>query len=230
MSIYFISGIDTGIGKTIATGVMATALHRSGHRVITAKLIQTGNDGFSEDLDMHRNMMKCPPFPEDCAGLTAPQIFHFPASPHLAAALEKRAIDFAKIDQALKTLAQKYEIVLLEGAGGLMVPLTEDLLTIDWAAERNYPLLLVTSGRLGSLNHTLLSIEAAARRGMKLSGVLYNWCADSDPVIEEDSCRMIGKYLKKYGYSPTVVKIPHYDGSHVPGIDVTPIFKGEASC
>ena len=166
MSIYFISGIDTGIGKTVATGVLAAALHRAGRGVVTAKLIQTGCDGFSEDLERHRRMMNLPPLPEDLDRLTAPQIFTFPASPHLAAEREHRSVDFAAIDRALRILAERYEIVLLEGAGGLMVPLTADLLTIDWAAERRYPLLLVTSGRLGSLNHTFLSIEAAVRRNM----------------------------------------------------------------
>ena len=78
MSVYFISGIDTDIGKSVAVGMMARDLHARGKRVITMKLVQTGNDGFSEDLDKHRAMMNVPRFPEDEAGLTAPQIFRFP--------------------------------------------------------------------------------------------------------------------------------------------------------
>ena len=173
MSVYFISGIDTDIGKSVAVGMMARDLHARGKRVITMKLVQTGNDGFSEDLDKHRAMMNVPRFPEDEAGLTAPQIFRFPSSPHLAAKLEGRELDLDAIRRAVAEVSNRYEFVLLEGAGGLAVPLTEDLLTIDFAAELGCPLILVTSGRLGSLNHTILSIEAAANRNMRIAGVVY---------------------------------------------------------
>ena len=121
MSVYFISGIDTDIGKSVAVGMMARDLHRRGVRVITMKLVQTGNDGFSEDLDKHRAMMGVPPFPEDKAGLTAPQIFRFPASPHLAALLEKRELDLDAIRRAVTEVSKRYDVVLLEGAGGLAV-------------------------------------------------------------------------------------------------------------
>ena len=138
MNVYFVSGIDTDIGKTVAVGMMARYLHRRGRRVITVKLIQTGNVGFSEDLDRHRAMMGVGRFPEDEAGLTAPAIFSFPASPHFAAAREHRTVDLDAIRAAVEKVSANYDVVLLEGAGGLAVPLTEDLLTVDFAAERRY--------------------------------------------------------------------------------------------
>lgn len=223
MSIYFITGIDTGIGKSVATGMMARYLHGRGVRVITMKLVQTGNDGFSEDLDAHRAMMGVAPFPEDKAGLTAPQIFQFPASPHLAAQLEERKLDLNAIRRAVSEVSKRYEIVLLEGAGGLAVPLTEDLLTVDFAAELGAPLILVTSGRLGSLNHTILSIEAAANRGIKIAGTVYNRYPAADPVIDADSPRMIRKYLGKYNMSETLVELPQVKEPY-PEIDFSPIF------
>ena len=205
MSVYLVSGIDTDIGKSIALGMMARFLHGAGRRVITAKLVQTGNDGMSEDILRHRELMETGMLPEDGTRLTMPQIFHFPASPHLAAKLEHRTVDLAKIDAAIDTLDSKYEIVLLEGAGGLAVPLTEELLTVDFAAERQLPVILVTSGRLGSLNHTILSLEMLKTRNLALSGIVYNWCAAADPVIDADSFAMIGRYLKRYGYENTPV-------------------------
>ena len=87
-SVYFVSGIDTGIGKTAVTGLMARSLASAGRDVITVKLVQTGNDGYSEDIDAHRLICGGVRFPEDGAGLTAPQVFKFPSSPLLAAALE----------------------------------------------------------------------------------------------------------------------------------------------
>lgn len=226
MSTYLISGIDTDIGKSIATGMMARYLHSRGVRVITMKLVQTGNDGFSEDLDLHRAMMGVPPFPEDKEKLTAPQIFHFPASPHLAALLEKKQVDLNAIRHAVAEVSKRYDVVLLEGAGGLAVPLTEDLLTIDFAAELQLPLILVTSGRLGSLNPTILSIEAAAHRGLRIVGTIYNRFPAADPTIDADSPRMILKYLKKHRMPQVLVELPEVKKPW-PDVDFSAIFGKE---
>lgn len=94
-----------------------------------------------------------------------PEIFSYPCSPHLASRIDGRPIDFDKIERATEELSRRYDVVLLEGAGGLMVPLTDELLTIDYIAQKEYPLLFVTSGKLGSINHTLLSLEAIKKPG-----------------------------------------------------------------
>ncbi len=224
MSVYFVSGIDTGIGKTIATGMIARYLIQHGCHAITMKLVQTGNVGFSEDLDAHRKIMQCGRFPEDELGLTTPAIFAFPASPHLAASREGTIVDIPAIRSAVNTLASKYEVVLLEGAGGLAVPLTEDLLTVDFIAQENYPLILVASGRLGSLNHAILSIEVATHRGITIAGVVYNWCDEADPEITADTKRMILKYLKKHHQPEVLIEIGKI-GSTYPNLDFGPIFK-----
>ena len=166
--VYFISGIDTGIGKTYTTGYLAKLWNAQGKKTITQKLIQTGNSDISEDIEQHRKMMQMGWFPEDESKLTMPEIFTYPASPHLATKIDGREIDFQKIEDATQQLAHKYEVVLLEGAGGLMVPLTTELLTIDYLAEKKFPVILVSSGRLGSINHTLLSLEALKSRGLEL--------------------------------------------------------------
>lgn len=83
---------------------------------------------------------------EDKEGLTMPEIFSYPASPHLASQLDNRPIDFGKIKRATEELSERYDYVLLEGAGGLMVPLTTELLTIDYIAQENYPLILLLPG------------------------------------------------------------------------------------
>ena len=79
--VYFVSGIDTGVGKTVVTGLMARALAAGGRDVITVKFVQTGNVGGSEDIDVHRAICGGHRFPEDEAGLTAPPVFRFPSSP-----------------------------------------------------------------------------------------------------------------------------------------------------
>lgn len=197
--IYFISGIDTDAGKSYCTAWYARQLAQNGKRVITQKFIQTGNVGHSEDIDLHRRIMETGYLPEDREGLTMPEIFSYPCSPHLAARIDRRPIDFNKIERATLELARRYDIVLVEGAGGLMVPLTEEYLTIDYIAEKQYPLLFVTSGKLGSINHTLLSLEAIKNRGIRLDMVLYNlYPTVEDKTIQEDTMQYIKNYLAKH--------------------------------
>lgn len=198
-NIYFISGIDTDAGKSYCTAWYARELIQRGLRVITQKFIQTGNTGHSEDIDLHRRLTGTGYLPEDKEGLTMPEIFSYPCSPHLAARIDKRPIDFEKIEYATRELSHRYDTVLVEGAGGLMVPLTEDFLTIDYIAEKQYPLIFVTSGKLGSINHTLLSFEAIKNRDIALDTVLYNlYPTVEDKTIQEDTMKYIKLYLSKH--------------------------------
>ncbi len=197
--IYFVSGIDTDAGKSYCTAWYAAQLMKEGKRTITQKFIQTGNVGHSEDIDLHRRLMGTGYLPEDREGLTMPEIFSYPASPDLASRIDQRPIDFSKIEQATQELARRYEVVLVEGAGGLMVPLKDEYLTIDYIAEKNYPLIFVTSGKLGSINHTLLSLEAIARRGITLDTVLYNlYPTIEDPTIQQDTKQYLKRYLERH--------------------------------
>ena len=198
-AIYFVSGIDTEIGKTYATGFLAKLWTAQGQRVITQKLVQTGNVDISEDIAKHREIMGCGWLPEDHAQLTMPQIFSYPASPHLATRLQGRALDLEKIHVATQQLAQQFDVVLLEGAGGLMVPLTDTLLTIDYIVQQQFPVILVTSGRLGSINHTLLSLEALQQRGVALHMVMYNlYHQSNDPIISKDTADYLKNYLAQH--------------------------------
>ncbi|KAB1852109.1 ATP-dependent dethiobiotin synthetase BioD [Acinetobacter tandoii] len=207
--IYFISGIDTGIGKTYTTGYLAKLWNAQGQQVITQKLIQTGNVDVSEDIQQHREIMGTGWLPEDESKLTMPEIFSYPASPHLATKLDGRDIDFAKIEAATQQLAEKFEVVLLEGAGGLMVPLTTELLTIDYLEQKKFPVILVSSGRLGSINHTLLSLEALKARGLSLYALAYNLNDESqDSLISKDTSEYLKAYLAKHFPEAQWIDIP----------------------
>ena len=208
-SVYFISGIDTGIGKTYTTGYLAKLWNAQGKKTITQKLIQTGNIDISEDIEQHREIMGMGWFPEDELKFTMSEIFTYSASPHLATKIDGREIDFQKIENATAQLAEKYEIVLLEGAGGLMVPLTTDLLTIDYVAEKKHPIIFVTSGRLGSINHTILSLEAIKNRGLELYAVAYNLKDESqDELISKDTAEYLKGYLAKHFPNSLWIDIP----------------------
>ena len=123
--------------------------------------------------------------------------------------LDNRPIDFDKIKRATEELSERYDSVLLEGAGGLMVPLTTELLTIDYIAQENYPLIFVTSGKLGSINHTLLSLEAIQKRGIVLDTVLYNmYPTVKDKTIQNDTMNFIQNWLKKYFPDTKFILVP----------------------
>ena len=214
--IFFISGIDTGIGKTVAVGMMCRALQREGRDWISVKMVQTGCDGFSEDLDAHRAMAGVEKLPEDEERLAAPQIFKFPSSPLLAASLEGRTVDLKCISSAVVACAARHDTVLVEGAGGLCVPLTEDTLTADFVAGQGWPLILVASGRLGAINHILLSFEAAKARGIPLAGVVMNDFPPSDQRLFDDALKAVDRALKKMEMECPVVILPDVSSGIVP--------------
>ena len=191
----FISGIDTDAGKTYATAFYARHLQARGHSVVTQKFIQTGCTGESEDIVAHRRLLGTGSLPEDAEGLTAPVIFSYPASAQLAAKIDGREIDLNVISDATARLLERYDRVLIEGAGGLMVPITDNYFSIDYVAERRLPIVLTTNGRLGSINHTILSLEAIKARGLRLKAVIYNQFFDSDKIIAADTSSFIGRYL-----------------------------------
>ena len=186
MSVLFISGIDTDIGKTYATGMIAKALMQQGVNVITQKLVQTGvainpDNGemnIADDIVTHRQLMGMAMQPCDTDNTTCPFRYEKPASPHLAAKLANTVLDPKIITKSTQQLQANYDVVLLEGAGGLLVPITEQLLTLDYIVTQGYPVILVTSGRLGSINHTLLSLEAIKARGLTVHSVIYNHIHD----------------------------------------------------
>jgi dethiobiotin synthetase len=205
----FISGIDTDAGKTYATAWLQRHLINEGKTVITQKFIQTGNVGYSEDIDAHRRISGTGPMPEDAEGLTAPQIFSYPASAQLAARIDGRDVDLNAIDHARQVLAERYDVVLIEGAGGLMVPITDDFFAIDYVTSRNLPLALVTNSHLGSINHTILSLEAIKARGIKLHCVLYNTYFDStSPEIAADTRAFIARYIARHFTGTPILDIP----------------------
>lgn len=207
---YFVSGIHTDAGKSFCTGWFARKLIEQGKSVITQKFIQTGNVGLSEDIAVHRKIMQTGLLSEDTTPLsipnkadsnigniTAPLIFTHPCSPQLAAKLDNRNIDISVIDSAAEILNHRYDIVLIEGAGGLMVPINDEFLTIDYVTTRHLPLIMVVNSSLGSINHALLSFEAIKNRCIQMPFVLYNHYFDTDPLIAEDTFNFIKRYLSR---------------------------------
>lgn len=221
MSIYFVTAIDTDAGKSIATGYMARFLQEKGQKVITQKMIQTGCQGIAEDLITHREIMGIDLLPEDTDYTTCPQVFSYPASPHLAAEIDNQPVNIEAIKNSTRLLSQKYDSILLEGAGGLHVPLNSKTNIIDYIQQEQYPVILVTSSKLGSINHTLLSIEVLKNRGIQLKGIVYNHFPQKSEFIFNDSIKIFKQFLNKWYPEAQLWELPI-----VNQMDECPLFEG----
>lgn len=210
MAVFFISAIDTDTGKTIVTGLIAKYLKKKGVKVTTQKLAQTGCTGISEDILKHREIMDEAPNFFDKNATTCPYVFPFPASPHLSAKLANADISIAKINLSTKILEENFEIVLLEGVGGIYVPITPDFTVLDFLVERKYPLILVTSAKLGSINHTLMSLEIAKNRGVNVKALVFNNFPQCPEEIYNDSKQIFRHYLMKFFPDAEFYEIPLY--------------------
>jgi len=215
-----ICGIDTGVGKTIVTGLLARHLLDQGKVGITQKPVQTGCSGHSEDILLHRKLMGADWHPLDEQKLTCPYCLPFAASPHLAAQKAGTEIDPAELNRATETLAGQVDQLIIEGAGGLLVPLTPGLLLLDYFAEHSYPIILVTSPRLGSINHTLLCLEAIKNRNMELLGMVYNLHGDHPREIVTDSLKIFKRYLVRCGFPEKIVILPDINESRSSNWDI----------
>ena len=220
MAVYFISGIDTDAGKSIVTGVIARTLLQKGVHLITQKYIQTGCVGISEDILKHREIMGIPPQEVDRDGTTCPYVMTYPASPHLAAEIDRVEIYVERIHRSTEKLDAAYDVVLLEGAGGLYVPVSRQYLTIDYIQEYKHPLILVSSSKLGSINHTLMSLELCRLRGIEVAYVVYNDFPNDSEWIKNDSITIIRQYLDEYFPDCRLLELPVDEGDKRPELEL----------
>lgn len=204
----FVTGTGTDVGKSYATGWLAREIMRAGLSVITQKLIQTGNRDFSEDIEVHRKIMGIPYQTVDKLHITAPLILSYPCSPDLAAKIDNVSLDFSVADEATGQLTSVFSHVLIEGAGGIMVPLKGDWLQIDYVKERNLPAVVVTNGQLGSISHTLLTLLALREAGIRIYAVVYNPYFDKDKTIAADTRNYLKDYLSRHYQDTFYIEMP----------------------
>ncbi len=171
----FITGTDTGVGKTYVAVKLMRQYIAQGHKVIGMKPIAAGCemiDGIWQNEDVAKLMA--------ASNVQAPRewvnpyCFDEPIAPHIAAAKHGVQIDMAEIQQAYENLKSLADIVVVEGAGGLLVPIDDQCTMADIALALNLPVIMVVSIKLGCLNHTLLTVEALKARQIRLSGWVAN--------------------------------------------------------
>ncbi len=209
----FITGTDTDIGKTAVAAAVLLSLRQAGVDAVPMKPVQTGgvprqdNRLGSPDLDFCLKMAGMQVDLEEY-DLMAPYVYEPACSPHLAAARSGRDISFDGIADALFGLLARRERVVVEGAGGVLVPITGDKMTIDLMERLGLPVILASRPGLGTINHTLLSLRELERRGIPILGVIF--CDTKKTIwgeIEEDNIRTI----ERLGHAPVLGRIPYME-------------------
>ncbi len=192
----FITGTDTGVGKTLIAGAIAKILSDKDLNVGVFKPIATGCkrtwDGLiSSDTKF---LAYCANSNLSLSTIT-PVGYTTPAAPIISAACDGPPIDFSKIAAAYKNICQNSDIVIVEGIGGVRVPLTEELDLLDLAAEFALPTLIVARPNLGTINHTLMTIDCIRAAELKIVGVIINgYNATESTVAEDTAAETIAKY------------------------------------
>jgi dethiobiotin synthetase len=171
----FITGTDTGVGKTAVTAGLAILLRSQHQSVGVMKPIQTGcrmvrGRLFADDTEILQLAAET----VDPLGLVTPYRFHSSLAPLVAGRIERRPILFSKILRAYQQLQQRYPFILVEGIGGILVPITKKNRVLELIRLLNLPLLIVARSGLGTLNHTLLTVHLAKQADIQISGILLN--------------------------------------------------------
>jgi dethiobiotin synthetase len=176
---FFITGTDTGVGKTVTTACLLALYRKHRLNVGVMKPVETGVDpecssSANSDAKFLMEIAQCAdPLSEVC-----PVQLKTAASPFQAADIENHPIDIGRIINSFRQLADKYDHLLVEGVGGLLVPLKSNYLICDLIRDLGLPLLVVGRNALGTINHTLLTLRAAEQAGISVKGVILNQTKD----------------------------------------------------
>ncbi len=178
MSAIFVTGTDTGVGKTFVACALATALRARGRGVAVMKPVETGVEGTPEDAVRLRAAAADPaPLETIC-----PWRFRAPLAPAAAAALEGVTIDVERMAMLVHERTRAAELLLVEGAGGLLVPIAGRMTWLDLVRRLDLPLLVVAANRLGTINHAALTARVAREAGVRVTGFVL-----SQPTVETDA-------------------------------------------
>jgi dethiobiotin synthetase len=182
----FITGTDTGVGKTYVAAGIAIALKERGIYVGVMKPAETGcsmRAGRLIPRDALR-LMKAAGV-RDSLSLVNPYRFRQPLAPSTAASLERKKISLDKIINVYQKLSTRHEFMIVEGAGGIMVPLSQNVTYLDLAEALDIPVLIVARPGLGTINHTLLTVFALLERNVTIAGIVINHANERKPGLAE---------------------------------------------
>jgi dethiobiotin synthetase len=204
---FFITGTDTGVGKTLITGALILGLRLLGVRACGMKPVETGclREG---DLLLPSDGMfiKTIAHMEESLHLISPCCFEKPLAPLTASQIEGTKIDLTKIVKAYAQLGGKYDAVIVEGIGGLLVPLKQDYSVLDLVKEFGLPLIVVSRPGLGTLNHTMLTVNYAIKEGLAVAGIIINYHYPPEDTLAEETNP---ETLKQISPAPVIGVFPY---------------------
>jgi dethiobiotin synthetase len=203
----FVTGTDTGVGKTVIAGAIAHSLRQRGRRVAVLKPVATGcvrrREGLvSEDAEFLAHCADSP-HPLD---LICPQRYAEPLAPAVAAERAKQPLDWSAVQRSIDLMSRDTDVMVVEGVGGLMVPLDEaGHAVLDFATWLRLPAVVVARPSLGTINHTLLTVSALRGAGVKVAGVVINrYPPENTDIATETNPRAI----EKWGKVPLLAIVP----------------------
>ncbi|MDK8193728.1 dethiobiotin synthase [Paenibacillus sp. UMB7766-LJ446] len=205
----FVTGTDTDVGKTIVTGALAAALRAENLNVGVWKPVQSGALLGRGETDAERLLQYSGI--HERAGEVTSFTFQAPLTPMLAAKQEGVTITLQEIITAGQPLIHRYESVLIEGAGGVAVPLTEDSLVVDLISELRIPALIVARSGLGTINHTLLTVSYLQQHGVPIIGFILN-DGDSNEMSNDSSAATNAELIERYCGISFLGRVPRLTG------------------
>ena len=206
---FFVTGTDTEVGKTLVSGALILKLREQGKKAIGFKPVvagtyqNTSGNILNEDVETLRIASKLAPGQLNLS----PYILDMPVAPHLAAANKGIALDLNTMMQALSEIQKLSDCLVVEGAGGFLVPLNAVQDLGDLAQQIDLPIILVVGMKLGCINHALLTQEAIKARGLKMAGWIANSLLNEMPLLEENIATLQVKINAPFlGLIPTLPK------------------------
>lgn len=203
----FITGTDTGIGKTIITTGLIAALQEAGYDIGGMKPFQSGayredNKLLAPDVEVMLKYTRL----NDSYELLNPVRLKPALAPNVAAEIEDEEIELNRVETAYQKLQEQYQGLVVEGAGGLMVPLTDDFLIPDLIKLLDLPIIIVARPSLGTINHTLLTVKTARNLGLDILGVVINDYPQKNPGVAE---KTNPELIARLGKVPILGIVPH---------------------
>ena len=204
---FFVTGTDTGVGKTIIALALIRALEMFGFRTGAMKPVESGCGREGEVLIPFDGMaLKQGAHMDEPITLITPCCFESPLAPYPASEIEIKKVSIPALKSAFSRLSRTYEAMVVEGVGGLLVPIKKNYAIIDLAADLGLPLVVVAKPGLGTINHTLLTVNYALCKGLRVAGVIINYSMPPENSLAEKTNAQL---LERICPVPVIAIFPH---------------------
>ena len=216
---YFITGTDTDVGKTIATAVLGLLFQKKGMKVGVMKPVASGGreiEGkhYSEDAIYFKKVLSL----TETLQTINPVCFEHPLAPKVAADQVGRELDLAAVQAAYTRIKGQKDVLLIEGVGGVMVPLRHDYLVLDMIKDFKFPVIIITRPNLGTINHTVLTTSILKQENIPIAGLIFNYMKKQQKGLAE---RTNPQEVQRIANVPVLGEIPFIeDVENIPIVEI----------